>query len=470
MLRRHPDKLLVTGEDRFLGYSLMLGARAALIGMGAALPDLQAELLRAWAARDWPALRALSELCDRFAAGDLHRSDGGVHPPDALGGRRGRRVAAGGLRRSLGSPAARRQSGPPSSAWCGCARDSTRDFERFARAARATPPRTCGRPTGIDLDARYLGFTLPHPIGKGSGQLSLNVEQLETDRAAGLAFVGAQDRDRRGRRGRAGPWGPGRSTRPGCRSSAAASGRPGGLDGHLEGAGLGSFVRGLSRPGARGGATSPGRARSWPSPRSSTTCPRSDEPFRDRRIPPHHRALARRGARDRCRWRRTSPPPWPATRWPTSESGSSAGCARCRRRSGPRPDRRAVRLALKLMNARFDDAFQLEMLDAAGCGRRAGRASTGCGIRRAGVAYGGCDLSERNLRVLAARPRGGGSAAADRHRQRLLRPPDPGVCPAGCESVQLHTFFQLPLSEYPATAASAPQRALHALLFHPRTA
>src|SRR2546430_16051503 len=38
----------------------------------------------------------------------------------------------------------------------------------------------------------------------------------------------------------------------------------------------------------------------------------------------------------------------------------------------------------------------------------------------------------------------------------------------GCESVQLHTFFQLPLSEYPATHGSRTQRALHALLFDPR--
>jgi len=38
----------------------------------------------------------------------------------------------------------------------------------------------------------------------------------------------------------------------------------------------------------------------------------------------------------------------------------------------------------------------------------------------------------------------------------------------GCQSVQLHTFFQLPLSEYPATAGSRPQRALHALVFNPK--
>jgi 4-hydroxy-tetrahydrodipicolinate synthase len=67
VLRSHPDKLLITGEDRFLGYSIMLGARAALVGMGAALPELQAGLLRAWADRDWPAFHARAAACDRLA-------------------------------------------------------------------------------------------------------------------------------------------------------------------------------------------------------------------------------------------------------------------------------------------------------------------------------------------------------------------------------------------------------------------
>ena len=43
-----PSKLVITGEDRFLGYSLMCGARAALIGMAAACTRIQAELLRAY--------------------------------------------------------------------------------------------------------------------------------------------------------------------------------------------------------------------------------------------------------------------------------------------------------------------------------------------------------------------------------------------------------------------------------------
>ena len=62
------DTLLITGEDRFLGYSLLLGARAALIGMGAALTDLQAALIAAHAEQDWPRFIRLSGICDRFGA------------------------------------------------------------------------------------------------------------------------------------------------------------------------------------------------------------------------------------------------------------------------------------------------------------------------------------------------------------------------------------------------------------------
>ena len=43
-----PNAVLVTGEDRFLGYSLMAGATSALIGMGAACTAEQAALMRAW--------------------------------------------------------------------------------------------------------------------------------------------------------------------------------------------------------------------------------------------------------------------------------------------------------------------------------------------------------------------------------------------------------------------------------------
>lgn len=66
-VRAMPGKLLVTGEDRFLGYSLMLGAEAALVGMGAALTDIQAALLRSRRDGDWPRFVRLCALCDDFA-------------------------------------------------------------------------------------------------------------------------------------------------------------------------------------------------------------------------------------------------------------------------------------------------------------------------------------------------------------------------------------------------------------------
>ena len=87
-----------------------------------------------------------------------------------------------------------------------------------------------------------------------------------------------------------------------------------------------------------------------------------------------------------------------------------------------------------------------------------------------GIAYGGPELSDRNLRVLGlstpgASPRkpelcGTGNISTGRLIvEYALR---------GCSSVQLHTFFQLPLEAYPATHGSRTQRALHALVFEPR--
>jgi hypothetical protein len=126
-----------------------------------------------------------------------------------------------------------------------------------------------------------------------------------------------------------------------------------------------------------------------------------------------------------------------------------------------------VRLALKLMNARHDDEFQLRMVEAAG------QADALVVFNRLwsaeqGVAYGGYDLSDRNLRVLRALASRGathpplvgtGNVCSGRILLEYAR--------LGCQCVQLHTLFQLPLAEYPAAAGSRQQRALHLLYFHP---
>jgi 4-hydroxy-tetrahydrodipicolinate synthase len=68
VVRAVPDRLLITGEDRFLGYSLMMGADAALIGMAAACTDAMVDLLDSWFARDMPRFTRQSERVDRFGA------------------------------------------------------------------------------------------------------------------------------------------------------------------------------------------------------------------------------------------------------------------------------------------------------------------------------------------------------------------------------------------------------------------
>ena len=64
---RHPDKLLITGEDRFLGYSLRRGAQAALVGMGAVCCDLQADLIESHFTGNAKRFLELSDLVDHLA-------------------------------------------------------------------------------------------------------------------------------------------------------------------------------------------------------------------------------------------------------------------------------------------------------------------------------------------------------------------------------------------------------------------
>src|SRR5260370_13433282 len=67
LMRQHPDKLLITGEDRFFGYSLTMGARCALNGLAAALTDLQANLLEAFHTEALAKFVRLSGGFDQFA-------------------------------------------------------------------------------------------------------------------------------------------------------------------------------------------------------------------------------------------------------------------------------------------------------------------------------------------------------------------------------------------------------------------
>lgn len=64
-----PGRLLITGEDRFFGYSFMRGARAALVGLGAACCRLLAGAMNAWFDARAAEFLKLSRLVDELAEG-----------------------------------------------------------------------------------------------------------------------------------------------------------------------------------------------------------------------------------------------------------------------------------------------------------------------------------------------------------------------------------------------------------------
>lgn len=340
------------------------------------------------------------------------------------------------------------------------------DFHRFAGGLPPEFPAHVRDVYRIDLTARFLGHTVPHPIGKGSGQLSLNLEQLEADRDAGLAFVVLKTvigEDAGGVRSME-AWAI-HETRMRVERRVTPDGRDGwtvtwkgrGWDRTLE-----EYLA-LVRA-ARALGDSPGGALAVPSVKLHL--PRLDEPFREGEYA--HTLAALREV-----W---GPAPLLVEK---DFSPTLAGDALSDERAGvlrwvaevPGLIRRltpgGARVQLKLMNARFDDAFQRAMLAAA---------SSADGVTAFNrvfdpaqrVAYGGWELSDRNLRVLqAAREAGtrapGLSGSGNICSGRMIA----AYARQGAESVQLHTFFQLPLREYPATAGSRTQRALHKLIFDP---
>jgi len=336
----------------------------------------------------------------------------------------------------------------------------TRDFERFKRELPRDFPSLVRDTYRINLAARYLGRPLPHPIGKGSGQLSLNSGQLETDAEAGLAFavlktVIAQDA-------------------AGDQSMAAWAIHESKMKVERRGAGWTvtwkgrgwdrSFDEYLALVRAGRDLTRAGRLLAVPSVKYHL--PRLDEPFRDSEYAYTTRALATAWRDAPLLLEKDFSPTLAGDALAEEKQQILRWLREVPQRIRAHGD---VRLSMKLMNARFDDDFQAEMMKAA--------ASADALVvfnrlfdSTAGVAYGGPELSDRNLRVLACLTPGASpgipelSGTGDIHSGRMIV----HYALRGCSSVQLHTFFQLPLEEYPATDGSRTQRALHALVFDPR--
>lgn len=346
-----------------------------------------------------------------------------------------------------------------------------RDFERFGASGLPADFADHVRQTyRVNLSARYLGLDLPHPIGKGSGQLSLNIGQLERDAAAGLAFVVLKTviaQDQAGARTMS-AWAVPESKMT-VEPRRSADGRDGWT---VTWKGRGwdrSFDDYLALLRAGRDLT---RATGMPVvPSVKYHLPRLGEEFNRSEYAFTTEALGRAWGDAPLLLEKDFSPTLAGDALADEREQVLRWVREVPERI--REERRGtgVRVAVKLMNARFDDAFQVQMLDtAAQSGADALVVFNRLFDAERKVAYGGWDLSDRNFKVLAAR-RPDGSAA------RVPMSGTGNVCSGrmvleyaarGCESVQLHTFFQLPLDQYPATAGSRTQRALHALVFHPQ--
>ncbi|RLT11509.1 MAG: hypothetical protein DWI21_02480 [Planctomycetota bacterium] len=360
-----------------------------------------------------------------------------------------------------------------------------RDYERFAKS---------GLPTSLeqylldeydlDVTAEYAGFQIKNPWGKASGQLSMTARQVEEDVAAGLGFVVLKTviaRDEQGGQSMA-AW-----AIPEARMVAEKIvGKLGETGWTITWKGRGwwqpfeaylQLIRDARRI-ANGSGT-------LIVPSCKYHLPSPNEP--EWRVGEYDFTTAKMLEA----WQPdTSPMPLEKDFSPTL-AGSDRAAAQAKilewlrvvpklvHAAAERSGAGQVRLGMKLFNALFDDGFQLQMLDAIH-GPAADRPDFFIYANRLfdphrefegqrGVAFGGPDLSDRNLRVLdqwrTREPSLPWSATGNITTGRmaieyLLR---------GATSFQLHTFFQLPAEHYAMKSGNHTQRALHELHFHPQT-
>lgn len=341
---------------------------------------------------------------------------------------------------------------------------------------------------GIDLKSEYGGLPVKNPFGKASGQLSLASHQVEKDAAAGLGFVILKTVIAQDSHGEQSMW---EWAIPETRMTVERIRGHGGEEGWTvtwKGRGWYNtleayrdfFDQALAIGAGSGMLIVPSVKYHLPTP---------DEDFwkEDEYVFTTNLLLAP--------WKKHCPElamPLEKDFSPTlAGSGRAAQQAKILEWLAKVPalihavEPGKVRVGLKMFNALFEDYFQLRMLDAVH--KASGDSKTDFLIYanrlfdpkkqymdKVGVAYGGTDLSDRNLsvleRFLAARfalvAKGeflSVSATGDIHSGRvaaeyLLR---------GCSTFQMHTIFQLPDSEYAMNTGGKPEKALHLLLFHP---
>jgi hypothetical protein len=360
------------------------------------------------------------------------------------------------------------------------------DFQRFAERGLPKDLEAYLLATyGLDVAGSYAGVRLKNPWGKASGQLSMTVPQVEEAIEAGLGFVvlktviaedaaGQRSMDAwaiRAARMVAEPIIGRTSGAPGWTISWKGRGWWRSFDEYLdlvrESSALGQAHGMLIVPSVKYHLPAPDET-VWRIAEYTTTTRRLLEAYQG---------------------------PGGAMPLEKDFSPTLAGSDRARQRARildwlahvPRLVRdaaapRAIKVGLKLFNALDEDAFQLEMLRVA---HSTGHPDFLVYANRLfdpdrvfeghrGIAYGGPDLSDRNLRLLSALRAAQGegtvpnviielSGTGDISSGRLAVE----YALRGCTSFQLHTFFQLPSEAYTLPRGTKLERALHKLYFDP---
>ena len=362
------------------------------------------------------------------------------------------------------------------------------DFERFRGELPPDFRVHCCDAYGVDIAGEYGGGQISNPFGKASGQLSLNTRQVQRDAECGLGFLVLKTviaQDEQGQQAMS-AWAI-RETRMRLDPITGGDGTPGWT---ITWKGRGwhdTFEQYLQFFGEALDVAAPAGMRIAPSVKYHL--PGVDETGFSRR----EYEFTTRSLLDVWRARRVEPMPLEKDFSPTL-----AGDDRSRqeaqilhwlrevpeliRSSTPGP----IALGVKLMNAQADLAFQVEMvrvlLDEAGrppdylvyANRLFDPTKEFEG--KVGVAYGGPDLSRRNLTALRA--------IGKAREQGTIRRPLPPISGTGdilngrtaieygllgATSCQMHTLFQLPDTAFAATMRNKSAAVLHHLLLHPET-
>ena len=364
------------------------------------------------------------------------------------------------------------------------------DYERFMDGLPEEIEDYVRERYSLDLSSEYGGLPIKNPFGKGSGQLSLNISQARQDASAGLGFFVLKTiiaEDRSGAQSMS-DWAihetrmmieriEGRDGQMGWNVTWKGRGWYDTFDAYLklytEALQVGRETEMLVVPSCKYHLPGPLESE-WKAGEYEFTTNRLLDIWRehgpDGAMPIEKDFSPTLAGSDRAAQMST------VLEWLCKVTGL------IKRAAGARP----IKVGLKLFNAVFEDAFQLEMLRAINercegdnrpdflvyANRLFNPSREFDGVR--GVAYGGPDLSARNLDVLAQlralEQRGeipvcrfplSATGNIDSGRmavEYLLR----GAC-----SFQMHTYFQLPNSEYSMRRSGKSARALHELCFNP---